>query len=305
MAKTRKSTTTKKSTTHSTNAGVHKNAAPKHSSHHTAKSGATGKGRGRGKPKKSHGANGTAHALTNATNTRPPPFIVKGNTDAALFTLTAYRGEGMCLLAMNWKDGQPPDDFVGFAIEYMPPGGKSFYQLQNRIAFPSSKGQVNPNTLSSRLSPFQKFRWIHFPGSVEPPGTFIYRVTSVFMDDQKVLSYGHYQEADISLKAETYPGEINIAFTRGFISSQAFVDRFGTNGGVGTILPTSSKAGITFKPTDPKAPEALAWMGFEVREAIFNALDAAISDTSAQVRVAAYDFDDPEIVDRLEKLGDR
>jgi len=46
-------------------------------------------------------------------------------------------------------------------------------------------------------------------------------------------------------------------------------------------------------------------MGFEVRSVILNTLDAAVADTSAQVRVAAYDFNDPEIVDRLEKLGNR
>jgi phosphatidylserine/phosphatidylglycerophosphate/cardiolipin synthase-like enzyme len=46
-------------------------------------------------------------------------------------------------------------------------------------------------------------------------------------------------------------------------------------------------------------------MGFEARSATLNTLDAAIADTTAQVRVAAYDFNDPEIVDRLEQLGGR
>jgi hypothetical protein len=27
----------------------------------------------------------------------------------------------MCLLAINWKQGTPPNNFVGFAIEYMEP----------------------------------------------------------------------------------------------------------------------------------------------------------------------------------------
>jgi phosphatidylserine/phosphatidylglycerophosphate/cardiolipin synthase-like enzyme len=134
---------------------------------------------------------------------------------------------------------------------------------------------------------------------------FTYRVTPVFMDDKGTLSYGDFQEAEIQLEAETYPGELNICFTRGFISSQAFVDKFGTNGGVGTILPTSANAGLTFKSTDPQEETALAWMGFEARSALLNTLDAAIADTTAQVRVAAYDFNDPEIVDRLEQLGGR
>ena len=40
-------------------------------------------------------------------------FQVTGKNVAALFTLRAHRGEGMALLAMNWRDGEPPDDFVG------------------------------------------------------------------------------------------------------------------------------------------------------------------------------------------------
>jgi hypothetical protein len=286
-------------------AGVKKKAAPKKTAHH-----ATGKRKG-GRPRKhpngtskaSHDA--TAPRLTSANTTAPPDFVVHGDIAAAEHTLTCYRGEGMCLLAMNWKQGTPPDNFVGFAIEFCPPEGKQFFTLNNRLAFPGAKGQISVNTLSSRLSPFQKFRWIHFPSDVSTPGHLTYRVTPVFMDEKGVLSYGHYQEAAIELEAETYPGEMNIAFTRGFISSQAFVDKFGTNGGVGTILPTSANAGLDFQSKDPQEETALAWMGFEARSIILNTLDAAVADTSAQVRVAAYDFNDPEIVSRLEKLGNR
>jgi hypothetical protein len=44
-------------------------------------------------------------------------FQVSGQNATALFTLKLHRGEGMALLAMNWKKGKPPDNFVGFAIE--------------------------------------------------------------------------------------------------------------------------------------------------------------------------------------------
>ena len=261
--------------------------------------------KGRRPGKGSSTTKSASSTLTPATNSSAPDFIVRGTNDKALFTLTCYRGEGMCLLAMNWKQDTPPDNFVGFAIEYMEPGGTQFYALPNRIAFPGANGQLNPNTLSSRLSPFQKFRWIHFPSNASIPGSFTYRVTSVFMNDEGVISYGDFQEAGIELEAETYPGELNICFTRGFISSQAFVDKFGTNGGVGTLLPKNANAGITFKSTDPKEETALTWMGFEARSAILNTLDAAIADPTAQVRIAAYDFNDPEIVSRLEQLGGR
>ena len=97
------------------------------------------------------------------------PFIVTGSNAAALFTLKAYRGESMVLLAMNWKTAKPPEDFVGFAIQYKEPGGAKFYSLKNRLAF-TAAGNVNPTTLSTMLSPIQKFRWVHFPRNAELAG---------------------------------------------------------------------------------------------------------------------------------------
>jgi hypothetical protein len=232
-------------------------------------------------------------------------FEVIGTNNKALFTLKLYRGEGMILLAMNWANGKPPDNFVGFAIEYQEPGGTQFFALKNRLSFLENDGNVNKNILSSRLSPIQKFRWTHFPFHTNLPGEYIYRVTPAFMDAGGSLSYGDFQQAVIQLQSETYPGKLNIGFTRGFVASQAFVDNFGTNGGVGTIIPVSSDNGLDFKPTDPNATKALDWMGFEARAMIINALDQAIVDTTAQVRVSAYDLNVPEIIDRLVKLGDR
>jgi len=46
-------------------------------------------------------------------------------------------------------------------------------------------------------------------------------------------------------------------------------------------------------------------MGFEARSAILEVLDQAIADPSAQVRVIAYDLNEPHIVSRLEQLQGR
>src|ERR1043166_5715504 len=62
-------------------------------------------------------------------------YQVSGNNEAALFTLKLHRGDGMLLVAMNWRNGKPPEDFVGFAIEYKEPGGDRFFALKNRICF--------------------------------------------------------------------------------------------------------------------------------------------------------------------------
>ena len=233
----------------------------------------------------------------------PNDFQIVAKNPNAAFTLKLHRGDGMTLLAMNWKAVKPPRDFVGFALEYKEPGGDRFWTIKNRINFPNPDGSVNKAALSSRLAPIQKFRWVHFPVNAEKEGEFIYRVTPVFMNESGELSYGEAQEAGIVLARETYPGKLNVTFTRGFVSSQAFVDRYVTDiDGLDTLIPATADEGLDFVPTHPKADEALKWMGFEARSAILEVLDDAIADKTALVRVVSYDLNDPAIVSRLEKL---
>lgn len=248
------------------------------------------------------------HRLTSASNKQPPSYLVQGQNDKADFVFTVYRGEGMCMLAMNWKNGTPPDDFVGFTIEYREPKSTKWWAIPNYMTFPGQTVQEGPDSHSSRHSPIQRFRWVHFPYSVDTPGHFHYRVTPCFMkgDNPDDLTRGEVQEVQIQLMAETYPGKMNVAFTRGFVSSKAFGKKFGTDGGVGSILPAKADEGLEFKPADAEVEEkALSWMGFEAREVLLGALDAAIEDKTAQVRVLAYDLNNPEVVLRLQKLGRR
>jgi hypothetical protein len=65
-------------------------------------------------------------------------YQVTGTNTKAPFTLKIHRGEGMLLLAMNWRTGKPPRDFVGFAIEYKEPKADRFGQCQIALAFPVS-----------------------------------------------------------------------------------------------------------------------------------------------------------------------
>lgn len=232
-------------------------------------------------------------------------FQVVGQNKLALFTLKLHRGEGKTLIAMNWKKNKPPDDFAGFAIEYKEPDGNRFFPLKNRIGFESPKIKAAPNSLSTRLAPIQKFRWVHFPFNADKPGNFVYRVSPVFINEFDELSYGEFQEASIVLKRETYPNQLNVAFTRGFVSSQAFVDRFESQGAISILLPSKANKGLTFKPSHSKTDDALKWMGFEAREEILGLLDKAISDPISKVNVVAYDLNEPEIVTRLEQLKSR
>jgi hypothetical protein len=211
----------------------------------------------------------------------------------------------MVLLAMNWKAATPPDDFVGFAVEVQPPGQAKFFPLKNRINFRKADGSVDMAPNSTLQAPLQKFRWVHFPHDVNVAGQFNYRVHPVFMDNQNTLTLGDPQQVAIDLTPGTFPGELTVAFTRGFVSSQAFVDQFCPDGNVGSLIPGSADSGPDFIPTNPKAGEALAWMGFESRQQILGLLDAAIADATCAVRVVAYDLNERNIIERLKTLGPR
>jgi len=232
-------------------------------------------------------------------------YQVDGKNPAALFSLRLHRGDGMLLLGMNWKDSPPPVDFVGFAIDYKEPGGSRFFALKNRLAFEPVTGKISGAKLSTRLSPIQKFRWVHFPRNAEIEGEFVYRVTPVFMNAAQELSYGEPQEGAIELRRETHPDLLNVAFTRGFVSSQAFVERYESAGPISTLLPETADEGLTFVPSHPKTAEALEWMGFEARAVLLDLLEKGIADASAQVRVVGYDLNEPELLSRFKRLGPR
>src|SRR5712664_163912 len=201
----------------------------------------------------------------------PSGFQVEGTNGKAPFTLKLHRGDGMTLVAMNWKNGQPPQDFVGFAIEYQEPGGSQYFALNNRLGFLDAASNVDPTALSTLQSPIQKFRWVHFPRNADLVGDFKYRVTPMFMDAQDKLSSGEPQEVAIQLARETYPGIANVTFTRGFVSSQAFVDRYIKDGPIDTLVAPLAAKGLDFTSTHPDSIAALAWMGFEARAAIIEA----------------------------------
>jgi phosphatidylserine/phosphatidylglycerophosphate/cardiolipin synthase-like enzyme len=226
-------------------------------------------------------------------------------------SMKLWRGERMCLIGFD-VDAPAPADLVGFAIECRPPGKKKFEPLKNRLAFsydePVEKAVTGARKFDSTEAPFQKFRWVDFP--FEPgTGTYRYRGTAMHMPaDGKPLEPGTSIELDISLAPVTYDGFLDVGFTRGFASSQAFrdkapegmdVDAFGR-----TIIPDDADAGLDFtKATNPS--DIYDWLGFEAYDLIFSFLDEVVADPTVTVDVFAYDLNEPDIVGRLERLGNR
>src|SRR5215470_12766723 len=103
-------------------------------------------------------------------------------------TVTAYRGEGSCLLAMDLDESLRTNDFVGFSIEVRYPGSQQFGFLKNLLSFEYGPGHQPP--FSSKDSPFQAFRWVHVPTEIPGDGQFTYRVSVATMDAQGQVSHG-------------------------------------------------------------------------------------------------------------------
>ncbi len=145
-------------------------------------------------------------------------------------TFTAYRRDGCALLAFD-LDESLSRDLAGFAVQYTPPGGEPEWVL-NRLSF--TRGITSGTTPSQRrwtptnVAPLQKFQWAHFPPDVAG-GSYRYRTTAMLFveDDGSKLAEGPSVELDLPL-VETEQARFELGLTRGYISSQAYADRFGS-----------------------------------------------------------------------------
>ena len=63
------------------------------------------------------------------------------------------------------------------------------------------------------------------PFDPERLGEYRYRVRPAFLSPTRHIGWGEAQEVGLELRRETYPDVLNVAFARGFVSSQAFVER--------------------------------------------------------------------------------
>jgi len=217
------------------------------------------------------------------------------------FTMKLWRGERMCLVGFDVD--QPEPDLVGFTIEVRAPGSADFTPLYNRLAFsydkPVADAVDGSRNFPSTQAPFQKFRWIHFPWG-DPKGKFVYRATKMHMPQDNKLVAGTSITLDIPLDSHFYADFLDVGFTRNFASSQAYAETFGNNP---NVIPANPDDGLQF---DPKPyDKQYQWLGFEARALMLGFLDEFINDASVTIDAFAYDFNEPEILQRLEQYGPR
>ena len=225
----------------------------------------------------------------------------------------AYQGDAMTLLVFDLLTESAKQDFVGFTIEFKNETMPAFKALNNRIGF-TAEQKTHPST----EAPFQKFRWLHvlrnFGKNNETPffGNYQYRITPRYFTAGQLVAFNSNDSVTLTINVAPFKkGETQISFTRGFLVSQAYTDRFGPNG---NIRPKAAE--VIFEPkntlndifTKPQLPadfpttitpynyeEQYAWMGFNARKAIMDFINEVVNDADKKLDVLAYDFSEPTI----------
>ena len=212
-----------------------------------------------------------------------------------------YPGDNKILIAMSLDDNSinaTDKNLAGFAI-WRKYDGKPEQILQNRIGFTSG---VNAATTAetrewtdSDKAPFQKFRWVDVPADgFDVPIT--YRVQALYFSGQ---GFATKAGPEVSIKAEPVKQlftKFRPAFTRGYIASQAYTDKFQNK----DIRPTGAKTpDFDTKPFEPQ----YEWLGADARLQLFDFIADCEKDTTAQVDVFAYDLDEPDIIAAICRMG--
>jgi phosphatidylserine/phosphatidylglycerophosphate/cardiolipin synthase-like enzyme len=212
-----------------------------------------------------------------------------------------YPGDNKILIAMSLDDNSinaTDKNLAGFAI-WRKYDGKPEQILQNRIGFTSG---VNAATTAETRewtdtdkAPFQKFRWVDVPADgFDVPIT--YRVQALYFSGQ---GFATKPGPEVTLKVEPVKQsftKFRPAFTRGYIASQAYTDKFQNK----DIRPTGPKTpDFNTKPFEPQ----YEWLGADARVQLFAFIADCEKDTTAKVDVFAYDLDEPLIIAAICRMG--
>lgn len=233
----------------------------------------------------------------------------------------AYKGDAMTLLAFD-LDKSMTDNFVGFTIK-VSANDRTFY-LYNKMKFKNEiklhrKPKNSTEYLSTEFSPIQKFRWIHVPSTIhyiDNPyfGDYTYEVTPRYIENGELLSPDDKLTVKVTIDVSPFKdGDINVGFTRSFISSQAFAYHFGNQL---NLRPNDSdltfdiklKSGIakrynrkTGKEDDiPFTYEEIhEYLGWQARDRVMEFLDEVMNNNSVKLDIFAYDLNEPVVVEKL------
>jgi phosphatidylserine/phosphatidylglycerophosphate/cardiolipin synthase-like enzyme len=209
----------------------------------------------------------------------------------------------VCVHASNdqvnlaWQYESPIPDCIGFAV-FRRRNNESAdvaEPLTNRIGFagePFTPGEQRPST----EWPIQKFTWVDF--ALQPGDSASYLILPMLWQNNALVK----DEADASDWTDpvtTQTGTTYRAFfNRGIISSQ-FVSRFLLSDS--SPLTTTSVRAVVNGPDS----ELRGLLGGSLAKALFDLLDEITADPTLSLYTALYELAQPDLIDRLVKLGGR
>ena len=205
--------------------------------------------------------------------------------------IKAYRGDGCVLIAMDL-----PSDvcagLAGFAIARSP-DGRTFAYVPNRLGFDTaSQPEV---TQPSSTAPFQKFRWVDYPPE-DSVASYTYRVEARYFSGGVPSDVRYAATFSMTLTGDAYPNFL-LGFTRGYVSSQAFADRYPA---VRALRPDNSvdyDTDAAIPKTNPAVTwrELYEWLGAGARRLLSSFTEECKQDGHG-FDVFAYDLDEPDFI---------
>jgi phosphatidylserine/phosphatidylglycerophosphate/cardiolipin synthase-like enzyme len=252
-----------------------------------------------------------------------PGTAKKNGTDVVF--VRAYKGDATTMLAFD-LDQSLVDNFAGFSI-HVKQGDRQPYFLFNRLSFNPAilkKNNIEDNEkLSSQYSPIQKFRWVHVPSSqhyVDEPyyGEYTFYVTPRYLVNDVLQPLDPSLTASVAIDVSPFrKGEIQVGYSRAFISSQAYADHFNNNSKLrpnktDLVFDIKKKSGTAnrmdwstnrLKSVTYTYEDQHAYLGWQVRDRILEFLDEALNNTDINLDVFAFDLDEPLVVQNLLDLA--
>lgn len=182
-------------------------------------------------------------------------------------SVRAISGTCVVLLGID-MDKADCNGLLGFAIHRTDHTEDEAYWLNGNKTFAATDpGFVAGSTYSTRQHPIQGFGWSDY--SAKPGHEYTYRVEALFGSPSNLKSEGRVQVRVTTESPEG--GDHDVYFNRGVAASQAYARRFGN------------------KRPDDVGDAAFAWLSRGLFEAMLAFIESA-SDSSYQLRVAAYEF---------------
>ena len=205
-----------------------------------------------------------------------------------------HPGDTKILLAMSLDDDKV-ENLAGFAIWRSAAGKET--ALANRLTFTAgvSSAAPAPKWTPSDKAPFQKFRWVDVPpdGFAAP---LTYRIIAKYFTGQGAAMRDGPEVSVTVAPAGQRHRKFQAGFTRGYIASQAYADKFHNK---------------DIRPSGPHSPSfntqpfeaQYQWLGGDARQKLLDFIADCKNDSTAQVNVFAYDLDEPDVIKAICDFG--